>query len=156
MSLKMTQNYINQDRKLLIYITKYESRQMDNRLKKNSVWYQQGRVSVRAIRIKYVGMNVPGKGICPLSAVISTGRCNTFVKSISWCSKTQGLSWSFIQLSGYCIQLPLWMDRQISLLREVLSQQAIGIFIWSSLPGALWITEVHLDVRWQSRAFMSL
>ncbi len=44
--------------------------------------------------------------------------------------------------------------RQAHALREVLSQQAVGIFIRSPLPWALWIAEVHLDVGGQAEAFV--
>ena len=43
---------------------------------------------------------------------------------------------------------------EIHSLREVLSQQAVGIFIRPPLPGTLWITEVHLDVGVQAEALV--
>ena len=36
--------------------------------------------------------------------------------------------------------------REIHPFREVLSEQAVGVFVGTPLPGTLWITEVNLDV----------
>ena len=38
--------------------------------------------------------------------------------------------------------------------RKVLSEQAVGIFIGTTLPRALGITEVNLDVRGQAEAWV--
>jgi hypothetical protein len=44
--------------------------------------------------------------------------------------------------------------RQVHSLREVLPQQAVSIFIGTTLPWMLWITVVHLDVGCQAEALV--
>jgi hypothetical protein len=44
--------------------------------------------------------------------------------------------------------------RQIHTLWEVLPEQAVGVFIGTPLPGALWITEINLDIRVQGEALV--
>ena len=44
--------------------------------------------------------------------------------------------------------------RQIHSFREVLPEQAVGVFVRAALPGTLWIAEVDHDVRVQSEAFV--
>ena len=44
--------------------------------------------------------------------------------------------------------------RKIHSLREVLPQQAIGVFVRTTLPGTSRITEVHLDVGVQAEALV--
>ena len=38
--------------------------------------------------------------------------------------------------------------------RKVLSQQAVGILVGTTLPWMLWIAEVHIDVGRQAEALM--
>src|SRR5882724_13131726 len=57
----------------------------------------------------------------------STGRRNTGVKSLCWCFKLQGLTWSFVELTSHFVQMGLRMHRQVGALGKVLSQQAISI-----------------------------
>src|SRR6202049_1175100 len=66
----------------------------------------------------------------------STGRRNTGVKSLCWGFKLQGLTWSFVELTGHFVQMGLRMHRQVGALRKVLSQQAIGVLVRSALPRA--------------------
>ena len=44
--------------------------------------------------------------------------------------------------------------RQVHSLREILLQQAVGLFIRAALPWNLQVAEVDLDVRRQSAAFV--
>jgi len=44
--------------------------------------------------------------------------------------------------------------RQTHSLWEVLTEQAVGIFVGATLPGTLWVTEVNLDIRVQGEAFV--
>ena len=52
------------------------------------------------------------------------------------------------------IQPVLMNVRQIHSFWEVLPEQAVGVFVGSTLPGTLWITEVDLDIRIQGEAFV--
>src|SRR5476651_746311 len=52
----------------------------------------------------------------------STGRCNTGVKSLRGGFKLQGLTWPFIELTRYFVQMGLRVHRQVGALRKVLSQ----------------------------------
>jgi hypothetical protein len=44
--------------------------------------------------------------------------------------------------------------RQTHSFWEVLSEQAVGVFVGASLPGTLWISEIDLDIRVQGEAFV--
>ncbi len=44
--------------------------------------------------------------------------------------------------------------REIHSLREVLPQQAIGVFVRASLPRTLWIAEVDFNLSVQAEAFV--
>lgn len=55
----------------------------------------------------------------------------------------QSFSGPGIKLKGDGVQVVLTEHRQVSPLGHVLSQEAIGVLIDSSLPGAMWIGEVN-------------
>ena len=55
---------------------------------------------------------------------------------------------------GDRIQPVLVNVRQIHAFREVLPDQAVRIFIGTTSPGTLRITEVNLDIRVQGEAFV--
>ena len=82
----------------------------------------------------------------PEKGVGSTGRCNTGVKSLRWGFECQSLTWPFVELTSYFVQINLRMHRQVGPLREVLPQQSIGVFIGTALPRTLRIAEVNVDV----------
>ena len=73
---------------------------------------------------------------CPFRAAGSTGRRNTGVKSLCWGFKLQGLARPFVELASHFVQMGLRVHRQVGALREVLSQQAIGVLIRPALPRA--------------------
>src|SRR6267154_926333 len=83
---------------------------------------------------------------CPLSVAGSTGRCNTGVKSLCGGFESQGLTWPFVELTLYFVQMGLRVHRQVGSLRKILSQQAIGVLIGTALPRTLRIAEVNVDV----------
>src|SRR6478672_9352871 len=83
---------------------------------------------------------------CPVNAASSTGRCNTSVKSLSGGFECQSLARSFVELTRHFVQVSLRIHRQVGPLREILPQQAIGIFIGTALPRILRIAEVNVDV----------
>src|ERR1700732_3201332 len=76
----------------------------------------------------------------------STGRCNTGVKSLRWVLECKSLRWPFVELTSHFVQMSLRMHRQVGPLREVLPEQAIGVFIGSALTRTLRIAEVNVDV----------
>src|SRR5258705_7886341 len=84
----------------------------------------------------------------------STGRRNTGVKSLCWGFKLQGLAGSFVELTSHFVQIGLRVHRQISALREVLSQQAIGVLVRPALPRALRIAKIDVDFGRQRKATM--
>src|ERR1022692_1696191 len=91
---------------------------------------------------------------CPLWSAASTDRRNTGVKSLCWGFELQGLPWSFVELTGYFVQMGLRVYRQVGSLRKVLSQQAIGVLVRPALSRALRITEVNVDVGCQRKSPM--
>ena len=84
----------------------------------------------------------------------STDRRNTGVKSLCWGLKLQGLTWSFVELTRYLVQMSLRVHRQVSPFWKILSQQTIGVLIRPALPRTLRITEVNVDVRRQRKSSM--
>ena len=89
-----------------------------------------------------------------LYRAISTDRRNTRIKSLRRCLKAQCLAGSLVQLPGHGIEFRLGVYRQVGAFGEILSQQAVGIFIRAPLPRALRIAEVHLDVGGQGESLM--
>ena len=81
------------------------------------------------------GTNVRSAG------VVSTGGRNTCLETLCWCFVVKRLSGSFVELSGDSTQLCLTMYRQIGAFWKVLSQQAVGIFVCATLPGAVRVAE---------------
>src|SRR5713101_7774042 len=84
----------------------------------------------------------------------STGRRNTGVKSLCWSFKLQGLTWPFVELTSHFVQIGLRVHRQVGALREVLSQQAVGVLIRPALPRALRIAKINVDVGGQLESSM--
>src|SRR5271165_3099224 len=81
----------------------------------------------------------------------SSDRCNTSTKSFGWGFEAQGLPWPFIELPSHSIQLCLRVHRQIGSLEKILPQQPVGVLIGSTLPRALRIAEVDVDVGRQRK-----
>jgi len=52
-----------------------------------------------------------------------TGRRNTGVKSLCWGFELQGLTWPFVELTSYFVQISLRVHRQVGALRKVLSHR---------------------------------
>src|ERR1700675_860935 len=75
-------------------------------------------------------------------------------KSLCWGFKLQGLTWSFIELTSHFVQIGLRVHRQVSALRKVLSQQAIGVLVRPALPRALRIAKIYVDFGRQRKATM--
>src|SRR5260370_20180748 len=84
-------------------------------------------------------------GECQDCSAGSTGRCNTGVKSLCGGFESQGLTWPFVELTRYFVQMGLRVHRQVGSLRKILSQQAIGVLIGTALPPTLRIAEVNVD-----------
>src|SRR5882672_6129997 len=84
----------------------------------------------------------------------STGRRNTGVKSLCWGFKLQGLTWSFGELTSHFVQTGLRVHRQVSALRKVLSQQAVGVLVRPALPRALRIAKIDVDFGRQRKPTM--
>jgi hypothetical protein len=66
----------------------------------------------------------------------------------------QGLPRPFVELTRHLVQMGLRVHRQVGALREVLSQEAVGVLIRPALPRALRIAEVNVDVGRQRKASM--
>src|ERR1700692_1118519 len=84
----------------------------------------------------------------------STGRRNTGVKSLCWGFKLHGLTRPFVELASHFVQVGLRVHRQVGALREVLSQQAVGVLIRPALPRALRIAKINVDVSRQRKSSM--
>src|SRR6267154_562805 len=82
----------------------------------------------------------------------STGRRNTGIKSLCWSFVFQSLTWPFVELTGYFIQIRLRVRGQVSSFRKILSQQTIGVLIRTALPRALRIAKIYVDLGRQRKA----
>jgi hypothetical protein len=77
----------------------------------------------------------------------SDGRRNTCLQFTRRSLKSQCLSWTLIQAQRDLVELRLRDGGQVGSSREVLPQQQICIFVSSTLPGTLRITEINLHIR---------
>src|SRR4030095_5537488 len=48
---------------------------------------------------------------------------------------------------GYFVQVGVSIPGKVGFLGKILSQQAVGVFVRCSLPGAVWITEIDFHIR---------
>jgi len=88
------------------------------------------------------------------SRVVSRGRCNTGLESTLRSFKAQRFARALIEAQRDLVQLGLTVAGQVGLLRQVLAQESIGVFVGAALPRTLRITEVHFDVRGNSEALV--
>src|SRR6516164_8541647 len=75
----------------------------------------------------------------------SNGRCNTGTKSFGWGLEAQSLTWPFIELPSYSVELRLRVHRQVGSLGKILPQQPVGVLIGPTLPRALRVAKVDVD-----------
>ena len=71
---------------------------------------------------------------CLQNEAVSTGRCNTGLEFTSWSFNVQSLARSLIEAQGYFVEVDLRVAGQVGFPGEVLSQQAVGIFVGAALP----------------------
>ncbi len=67
------------------------------------------------------------------AVVGSTGHCNGFRKRSSKCPEAKGFSWPRIELESNSVEIGLGIARQVRTLRQILSQQAIRVFVATTL-----------------------
>ena len=84
----------------------------------------------------------------------SEGRRNTCAQLTRGNLEAQSFSRALIEAQHDCVQLGLRVAGKVGSLRQVLPQQAVGVFVRSSLPGAVRITEVNFHVRSDREAFV--
>src|SRR5271154_5475938 len=85
----------------------------------------------------------------------SEGRRNTCAQFTRWSLEAQSFSRALIETQRDLVQLGLRVAGKIGSLRQVLTQQTVGVFVRSSLPGAVRIAEVDFHIR-GSREGLSL
>jgi hypothetical protein len=90
----------------------------------------------------------------PKTRVVSRGRRNTGLQSIRGSLKSQCFSGTLIEAQRDLVQVGLTVAGQVGLLRQVLAQEPIGVFVASALPGTLRIAEVNLYIRGHGEAFV--
>ena len=61
--------------------------------------------------------------------------------------KVQTFSWARVEAQRDGVQLALRIPRQVGALRQILTQQPMGVFIGPALPGAVRIGKEHSDVE---------
>ena len=67
-------------------------------------------------------------------------------KDLQWGGPVQTFSGARVQSLGNGVQLALRVGRQVRALGQILTEQAIGIFIRPALPRAAWVAKVDIDV----------
>jgi hypothetical protein len=74
------------------------------------------------------------------------------LETLGGCFVVERFAGSFVELSGDGAQLCLTVYRQIGAFGKVLAQEPVGVFVRATLPGALRIAQVDLDLRGQRKA----
>src|SRR5271165_1147669 len=90
----------------------------------------------------------------PETPASSTGRCNTGMESTRWSFKVQSLARALIEAPHYLVEVGRGVAGQVCFPGEVLSQQAVGVFVGAALPGTLRITEVDVHLRGDGEALV--
>src|SRR5271169_5020899 len=91
---------------------------------------------------------------CLINAAGSEGRRNTCAQFTCWSLESQSFSRALIETQRDPVQLGLRVAGKVGSLRQVLPQQAIGVFVRSSLPGAVRIAEVNFHIRGYREGFV--
>src|SRR5271169_171734 len=86
------------------------------------------------------------RGRHPPPPASSEGRRNTCAQFTRWSLEAQSFSRALIETQRDPVQLRLRVAGKVSSLRQVLSQQTVGVFVGSSLPGAVRIAEVDFHI----------
>src|SRR5271156_4053208 len=76
----------------------------------------------------------------------SEGRRNPCAQFTRWSLEAQSFSRALIETQRDPVQLGLRVAGKVGSLRQVLPQQAVGVFVRSSLPGAVRIAEVDFHI----------
>src|SRR5271170_4670381 len=85
-------------------------------------------------------------GQCLINAAGSEGRRSTCAQFTCWSLEAQSFSRALIETQRDLVQLGLRVAGKIGSLRQVLTQQTVGVFVGSSLPGAVRVTEVNFHI----------
>jgi len=73
----------------------------------------------------------------------SSQRC---CERICWRPEAERMSRPRVELGGDLVEARLRDEGEVGALGQVLAEEPVGVFVRSSLPGAAWIAEGHLDV----------
>src|SRR5271156_1316260 len=104
-------------------------------------------ITISGVRAEGLGASVIAKDSCWLiNAAGSEGRRNTCAQFTCWSLEAQSFSRALIETQRDLVQLGLRVAGKIGSLRQVLSQQTVGVFVGSSLPGAVRIAEVDFHI----------
>ena len=82
------------------------------------------------------------------------GRRNTCAQFTRWSLEAQSFSRALIETQRDLVQLGLRVAGKIGSLRQVLTQQTVGVFVGSSLPGAVRVTEVNFHICGHREGFV--
>jgi len=72
-----------------------------------------------------------------------------------WSIKVQSFPRALVELPCHLVEVGLRVAGQVGFLREVLSQQAVGVFVGAALPGTLRIAEVDVDLGGDREVLMA-
>lgn len=74
------------------------------------------------------------------------------MQTLGWGFPAERFAWAAVELGGDGVQVLAAVDGQVGSFREVLPQQAVGVFVGAALPGACRVAEVDRDVRGDGEA----
>src|SRR5271168_4135088 len=112
-------------------------------------------ITISGVRAEGLGASVIAKDSCWLiNAAGSEGRRNTCAQFTRWSLESQSFSRALIETQRDRVQLGLRVAGKVCSLRQVLPQQAVGVFVRSSLPGAVRIAEVDFHIRGYREGFV--
>jgi len=77
---------------------------------------------------------------------LSTDRCNSAAEHLGWFHPSQRLSRASVELPGHRGEIGACVGAKVRTSREVLTKQTIGVLAAATLPRAVRVAEVDIDV----------
>src|SRR5437773_6061361 len=65
---------------------------------------------------------------------------------LGWLLPVESFAWSVVERGGGGVELFLAVSGEVGSLGEVLAEQPVGVLVAASLPGAVRVAEIHVDV----------
>jgi len=102
----------------------------------------------------HCGSETTPKGAYSGQCVLTLLAGGVFVEGLGRCSPAEGLARSAVQCGGDGREVARAVPGEVGALREVLTQQAVGVLVGAALPWALWVAEVDLQAGVEPQPFV--